>query len=85
MVTVVATKDFAYHGQAISAGQDVEMEAIDAAVHARTGDVSLDKGARPTYQTRDMQATPAGSGAPTPIPIDTQKPARRRRTRKKLA
>ncbi len=56
-VTVLALRDFYYHGEDIVAGQPVTMIPIDAAVEARAGNVSLDK-QLPTYQRRDMVAQP---------------------------
>lgn len=62
---VIATKDFDYQGRAIHAGEAVRMRPVDAVIAARRQDVTLDKGARATYQTKVLTAeTPT-----TPQPV----------------
>lgn len=53
-VTVRAVKPFDYNGRMVNTGSDLEMPPLDAAVHARKGNVSLTK-----YQNRSMQADDA--------------------------
>jgi hypothetical protein len=61
MVSVVALKNFEHDGEPIHRGQAVWMSPIDAAWRARKGLVTLTKGARPTYHTREM--------VPEPLPV----------------
>ena len=57
LVNVPAIKEFLYQGRTIHAGESVTMEPVEAAIHARAGNVSLTR----DYQRRDM--TPATSTA----------------------
>lgn len=70
-VTVRALKSFDYEGHSYACGADVTMTPIDAAVHARKGNVTLSKG----YRTRAITPEPP---APEPDP-----PARTRRYRRR--
>ncbi len=80
-VTVLAIRDFEYCGQEIVAGQAVAMIPIDAAVEARSGNVTLNTPA-PTYQRRDMvAASPATVVASAPS--EKEPTVKRRRTRRK--
>ncbi len=83
-VTVLALRDFYYHGEDIVAGQPVTMIPIDAAVEARAGNVSLDK-QLPTYQRRDMTAeeAPMMASVLEALPPDPPKTVKRRRARRK--
>jgi hypothetical protein len=56
-VTVPVLKAFDYHGQSFEPGDSVEMSPIDAAVHGRTGHVSL---TRRVVQDRQMIARTTG-------------------------
>ncbi len=83
VATVVAIRDFVYRDKAIYAGDSVTMEPLEAAVAAQRGDVDLN--ARPTYQTRDMQAAPVGAMTTTPSPApveETPTPPKKRRRRR---
>ena len=93
VVSVVALKDFDQDGQPIHCGQLVHLSAIDAAWRARRGDVTLDRLARPTYQTRDMvaaepvmavalvEAPPAVIEPAPDVSLDPTDPPKRRRGR----
>lgn len=91
MVTVVALQDFVYQDAVVYQGQAVEMAPIDAAVHGRLRHVSLDPGARPTYQRRDMvAASPVQPvqlvvGPVQPVPDPVPAPRRRRGGRRRKA
>lgn len=80
MVTVIATQDFVLDGRQIHEGEAVDLEPVQAAVHAYQNHVSLDPMARATYQTREMRAT-----EPVSVVVAVEPPIvkkRRRRTRK---
>jgi len=66
-VTVTAVKSFLYHGEPVNKGADVTMPAIDAAIEARKGNVSLLSG----YRTKVIKAE---------APADEAVPVRRRRS-----
>lgn len=68
-VTVVATQDFSYEGRPVHAGEAITMRPIDAAIAGRRGQVSLDKQARATYQTKDLTATPVALLVALPVPL----------------
>jgi hypothetical protein len=77
IVSVVAVQPFIYRGADITPLQAVEMEAIDAAVHARAGLVSLLHG-RTAYQTREMVASYLSQPI---LPVLSTEPVKRRRGR----
>ncbi len=79
-VTVVATQDFAYEGRPVHAGEAVTMRPIDAAIAGRRGQVSLDKQARATYQTKDLTAIPVALPVALPEPPAPLPTAKRTRT-----
>ena len=91
MVSVVVLRPFDYLGRQVEAGESVELEAIDAAVKAREGLVSLMHGN--TYQTRDMVAATPGQAmtmgsfeAPEPtVDAVPETPPKRRRGRPRKA
>lgn len=72
-VTVPALKAFDYRGRSIARGETVRMPAVDAAIHARKGHVTLSR----NYKTRDVQAETSPTPEPEP---DT---SRRRRYRRR--
>ena len=80
-VRVIALQEFACDGRMVYPGQAVQMAAIDAAVRARQGQVSLDPGMRETYQTRDMVAmsAPVVTVVVAPAVVVPTKITRRRR------
>jgi hypothetical protein len=69
-VYVTALKSFTYRGTDISRGQPITMDAIEAAVSARRGEVSLSRG---RYRRAALQAERAKTEA--------EKPKRRYRRR----
>ena len=60
-VTVTAVQSFLYHGEPVNKGTDVTMPALDAAIEARKGNVTLVTG----YRKKVMKAeTPAEEAVP---------------------
>jgi hypothetical protein len=57
LVRVIALRNFEHVGQLHLAGSVVVMPAIEAAAHARRGDVSLTRGHEPLHRT-DLSAEP---------------------------
>lgn len=85
MVSVMVVRPFTHLGHDVSGGEWVELEALDAAVKAQAGLVSLSHGQ--TYQTRDMvaaapvQVVPVESRSTLAVPVDLEAetlPKRRR-------
>ncbi len=70
LVSVVVIQPFSHLGKHVFPGADLEMEPIDAAVHAHAGRVSLLHGR--TYQRKDMIAAP--DPEPMSVAIDIQDP-----------
>lgn len=68
-VNVTALTPFTYRGAAITGGQPIEMDAADAVVAARRGEISLSRG----VHRRAMEAQRAK--------VDADKPKRRYRRR----
>lgn len=83
LVTVVAIRDFTFQERTVHRGEAVELQAVEASIHARLGHVSLDRDARPTYQTRDMVAVAPPVVVVSDVP--EQSPVRRRRRRRKAS
>lgn len=83
-VTVVAVRDFLYHGYQVHRGEAIEISPVEAAAHAFAHNVTLDRHAKPTYHTREMvpveppQTVVVVAEVPAP-------PKKRRRSRKAKA
>ncbi len=75
MVTVVALREFRYGDRDLQIGEAVDMEPVQASVHAFAQRVSLL--ARPTYHTRDMVA----QAVPDVVLVTADAPVKRRRGR----
>ena len=69
-VTVTAVKTFDYHGTVVNKGSDVTMPALDAAIEARKGHVSL------VSRKKVLKAEPPAE--PTPTARRTRRTYRRR-------
>lgn len=93
-MSVLVVRPFDYLGRAVTAGEWIDLEPLDAAVKAQAGLVSLSHGN--TYQTRDMVAATPLQGTPvqgmttssfvTPPPdLVPQTPPKRRRGRPRKA
>ncbi len=82
MVTVVALQEFRYGDRLLHIGEGVEMEPIEASVHAFAHRVSLL--ARPSYLTRDMVSVQPASvvvvSAQDPSPVTRRRRGRPRKT-----
>jgi len=81
LVTVIAIKPFAHQGRSFHLGEAVTVEALEAAILAQAGRVTLDRAARPTYQTRALEPEPPVSPVIVvpPSPSASVVPTRRRR------
>lgn len=83
-VTVVAVRDFLYHGYKVHRGEAIEISPVEAAAHAFAHNVTLDRHAKPTYHTREMVAAEQQTAAVFVEPVPDL-PKRRRRSRKAKA
>jgi hypothetical protein len=80
-VSVVALKSFDLEGRPVHAGEAVDLAPVQAAIRARSGEVSLDPRYPVTYRTKEIRS----EAPPAPVPAatthaKTRRPRRRRTT-----